>query len=328
LRNSVPAKILVTAGGGGHTGYAVSLAKTIFRRANLIFLIDYEDTLSEKRLKPYGKIRKLNKPRHPETPIQIFLLRLILCFFQAIIIWLKERPEIVVSTGSNIAVPICIVGWIFRSKVVNVEDSIRIFTVSKTSKYIEYLAELTLLQWREQLKLHPKKGVYVGLLLPKVKASTRDGGIVVSAGSLGFKELYDTAAGTSLTNVLLVASGLNHEPYKRKGWTVVDRLIGLDEALSSARVVVTHLGYTVWEALNYGVPVVVVPNPRWRRVSISQVGEVCRFISIKGHGIYLAYEELTPLNLEAAVRRAEMMSAPTIERGSEKAVEIILGLKR
>jgi len=318
-------KILLTAGGGGHTGYALALAGALKPKATLLFLIDKNDSLSRARLSPLGEIVPVTKPRQPGMPLWKFICRFIFCGLQSLWIWLRHRPDVVVSTGSNIAIPVCIVGRAFGSRIVNVEDSVRIFSSSKTSKYLDLISEFTLLQWTEQLEFHRKKGKYVGLLLPKVARSSRDGRIIVSPGSFGFKELCDAAAKTDLKNVTMTVGDLDLKGYGRPGWTVVDKLIGLDDVLASAKVVVTHLGYTIWEAVNYGVPVVIVPNPRWRRSSVSEMERVARFLQQKGYGIYLPLEQLTPERLEETVRRATEMSTATVGRGTEKAAHMILG---
>jgi len=318
-------KVLLTAGGGGHTGYAAALAEVLKPKASLMFLIDEYDSLSRARLAPLGEIVTVSKPRQPGTPLWRFIYRFILCSLQSLWIWVKHRPNVVVSTGSNIAIPICIVGKALGSKIVSVEDSVRLFSPSKTSKYLDLISDVTLLQWREQLEFHSKKGRYVGVLLPSVAPSTRDGRIIISPGSFGFKELYDVAARTNLKDVTMTIGDLDVEQYSKPGWIVVKKLVGLDEVLASARVVVTHLGYTIWEAVNYGVPVVVVPNPKWKKSAVSEVERVSVFLQEKGYGLYLPAEELTPERLEDAVRCAEKMSVSQIERGTENVARIILG---
>jgi len=317
-------KVLLTAGGGGHTGYALALGQALKPKASLTFLVDEADELSSSRLSPLGEVLRVKKPRQPGTPLWKFIYRFILCSLQSFWIWMKQRPDIVVSTGSNIAIPISIVGKVLGSRVANIEDSVRIFSSSKTSRYLDIISDITLLQWPEQSALHTRKGRYVGLLLPSVTPSTRDGAIVISPGSFGFKELYDIAVKTNLKNVTMTIGDLDISQYQKTGWLVVNRLIGLDPVLASARVVVTHLGYTIWEALNYRVPVVIIPNPKWRRSAVHELERVALFIQEKGYGVYLPLEGLTPEKLEESIMRASQINVPSMERGTEKAARLIL----
>jgi UDP-N-acetylglucosamine:LPS N-acetylglucosamine transferase len=238
---------------------------------------------------------------------------------------MKHRPNVVVSTGSNIAIPICVIGKTLGSRVVNAEDSVRIFSPSKTSKYLDLIADITLLQWREQLQFHAKKGRYIGLLLPKVTPSTRSGRIVISPGSFGFKELCDIAVKTDLEDVTMTIADQDTSGYTKPGWTIVNRLIGLDEVMASARVVITHLGYTIWEAINYRIPVIIVPNPKWKSSSVQEMERVALLIQEKSYGLYLPIDGLTPQKLEDYVKKAEGMSLPPVQRGTDEAVRLIIG---
>ncbi|MFH0848060.1 MAG: glycosyltransferase [archaeon] len=316
-------KILLTAGGGGHTGYAIAIGRELTTTEELIFLVDSGDQLSADRLSKLGDIEKVAKPRSPHTPMWRFALRFLYCSLQSLCVWLKHRPTIIVSTGSNLAIPIAIIGRLLGSKIVNIEDSVRIFSSSKTSRYLDFIASITLLQWREQQKFHPKKGIYVGLLLPQVRSSTRDGPILISPGTFGFQKLYDIAIQTHLNNVVMTVGDLDPQQYSKDGWTTVSRLVGLDDVLSKARVVVTHLGYTAWESINYQVPVVIIPNPAWRRSSVAEMEKVCDFMQQKGFGIYLPHDNMTPEGLENAVHRAESMTVPKIEVGAKMAADRI-----
>lgn len=319
---------MLTAGGGGHTGYAISIGKELERDNSLVFLVDSRDNLSIQRLRGLGQIEKVTKPRYPTTPVWKFALRFLQCSIQSLFVLLKHSPEIIVSTGSNLAIPIAIIGKAFRSKIINVEDSIRIFSPSKTSRCIEFIAEKTLLQWREQKKFHRKKGHYVGLLLSEVNPSTKNGPILISPGTWGFRELYDVAKKTNLTNVVMTVGALDPKKYAKDTWQVVNYLIGLDEVLSSARVVVTHLGYTLWESINYRVPVVIVPNPAWKRSSVKEIERLCTFLESKGIGIYLRYKDLTPESFEKAIHNVETINLPQIEVGAKKAARLIRDIRK
>ena len=324
-------KILITAGGGGHSGYAVSVARQLFGKAKLFFLADRQDSLSQARLRPYGEVYKVHKPRDPSTPLHVFAFRFVWCTLQSALAWLKIRPKIIVSTGTNLAIPICIVGKVLGSKIVNTDDSIRIFSTSKTSRYLDYLAEVTLLQWPEQEKFHGGKGVFVGLLVPEARPSSRDGGILITGGSKDFPELMKVALEADFKDVVATMGNLDSEPFREKGWKV-GKFIGLDEILEKADVCISHLGYTVWEAVNYRVPVVVVPNPLWwklrKTVDESEQLIICKAIEERGYGIFLPFEELTPQNLRKAVERAKKMTPAPIIKGSLKAAQIVLEIAK
>jgi len=86
--------------------------------------------------------------------------------FIALRILLKERPDVVVSTGGGeIAVPFCYVGKLLGAKVVFIETLARITTKSAAGRLIYPFADLFLVQWEPLLKKYGKKAQYWGNVL-------------------------------------------------------------------------------------------------------------------------------------------------------------------
>lgn len=86
--------------------------------------------------------------------------------FIALRILLKERPDVVISTGGGeIAVPFCYVGKFLGAKVVLIETLTRITTKSAAGKLIYPLADLFLVQWEPLLKKYGKKAQYWGKVI-------------------------------------------------------------------------------------------------------------------------------------------------------------------
>lgn len=54
---------------------------------------------------------------------------------------LRERPKLILSTGSSIAVPFFLVAKIFGVKTVYVESPTRVLTPSLTARIVQYLAD-------------------------------------------------------------------------------------------------------------------------------------------------------------------------------------------
>jgi beta-1,4-N-acetylglucosaminyltransferase len=78
-------------------------------------------------------------------------------FLQSFHIFLKEKPDIVISTGADVAVPICAIAKLFGRKVVFIESFCRIKEPSKSAKVMYKKADLFLVQWKSNLKHFPKK---------------------------------------------------------------------------------------------------------------------------------------------------------------------------
>lgn len=126
--------VLLLAGGGGHTGYAVALAEELKSQVELRFLAPEDDLLSIARLQIYGKVETLVKPRHPRTPIYRFLPRLAKSFIQS----MKRIPKncrCVVSTGSNFCIPPALISWLRGIPVINIESADRFVKPSRQPVY-------------------------------------------------------------------------------------------------------------------------------------------------------------------------------------------------
>jgi UDP-N-acetylglucosamine:LPS N-acetylglucosamine transferase len=77
---------------------------------------------------------------------------------------LKKRPTVIVTTGAGIAVPMCLVGKSFGSKVVFIESGTRVRYPSMTAKVLYRIADLSIVQWKPLLKYLPR-AIYSGPLL-------------------------------------------------------------------------------------------------------------------------------------------------------------------
>jgi len=92
-------------------------------------------------------------------------LTLLKSFFEIFWIFLKNRPHIIVSTGSEIALPAFLIGkFLFRSKVVYMECFTRTQTLSGTGRAVYGFSDLFLVQWPE-LAVKYEKAAYHGRLI-------------------------------------------------------------------------------------------------------------------------------------------------------------------
>jgi UDP-N-acetylglucosamine:LPS N-acetylglucosamine transferase len=92
-------------------------------------------------------------------------LTLLKSFFEIFWIFLNKRPHIIVSTGSEIALPAFLIGkLLFRSKVIYMECFTRIETLSGTGKVVYRLSHLFLVQWPE-LAAKYERASYEGRLI-------------------------------------------------------------------------------------------------------------------------------------------------------------------
>ncbi len=77
----------------------------------------------------------------------------------------KEKPKVVISTGSEIAIPAFIIAKFLGIKTIFIESWCRIKTKSGTGRIVYHLSDLFLVQWPQLLKLYGKKAKYVGAVI-------------------------------------------------------------------------------------------------------------------------------------------------------------------
>jgi len=80
-------------------------------------------------------------------------------------ILLKERPEVIVSTGSEIAIPAFYVAKLMRIRTIFIESWCRVTTRSGTGKLVYPVSDQFLVQWPDLLRLYGSKARYVGAVI-------------------------------------------------------------------------------------------------------------------------------------------------------------------
>jgi UDP-N-acetylglucosamine:LPS N-acetylglucosamine transferase len=77
----------------------------------------------------------------------------------------RERPNVLISTGSEIAIPFFILGKILHIHTIFVESCCRVLSPSKTGKVLYPFANVFLVQWPQLLAVYGAKAHYQGGLL-------------------------------------------------------------------------------------------------------------------------------------------------------------------
>lgn len=92
-----------------------------------------------------------------------FKMMLIKTLIEAFKILIKEKPDVIISTGGGeIAVPFCYIGKILGAKIIFIETMARITAPSAGGKLVYPVADLFLVQWESLLKKFGKKAKYWG----------------------------------------------------------------------------------------------------------------------------------------------------------------------
>jgi UDP-N-acetylglucosamine:LPS N-acetylglucosamine transferase len=84
------------------------------------------------------------------------LLNMIIVAIQSLKIIIKERPNIIVSTGADVTIPICYLGKFLNVKIFFIESFSRVNDLSPSGKIVYPIADLFLVQWKRLTKKYSK----------------------------------------------------------------------------------------------------------------------------------------------------------------------------
>lgn len=312
-------KVLILAGGGGHTSIALALAQALRDKAETSFLIPEGDKLSRGLLTRFGPVDELIKGRYPKSSNLLFPFRLLAAFWNTLP---KVRGYyVVVSTGSNFCIPPAVAAWLSGIPVVNIESRVAITKPSKTADLLSHISKKTLLQWDEQTK--NLKGVVTGPIFPEERYEAKDlGYVLVTGGTEGHKLLFDAVNGLDLGKVVLQTGKVDPEPYRERhpDWMIISYSAEFERLVAESSLVVTHQGGgTIFEAVLYRKPLIIVFNPDLTRTADTSD---MRVLAAKVGASFL--EDAEPTALATLIRDVKAQTRPTFENGRVKAAEAIL----
>lgn len=84
------------------------------------------------------------------------LINLIRNTILAFIVIVKEKPDLMISSGAAVAVPFFWIGKIFGAKTVYIEVFDRVDKPTITGKLVYPVTDLFIVQWEEMKKVYPK----------------------------------------------------------------------------------------------------------------------------------------------------------------------------
>ena len=155
-------KALVVLGMGGHTAQIIKLIDLLGTVYEYHYVIGHDDVTSKFKIKLRGTTYIVRNPRgiSDNSFIKIFL-NFLLSTINVIHLYLKVKPDFVISSGPAIAVPFFWVAKVFKIRSIFIESWSRIHTKSKTGILVYPVADLFFVQWKYMTTLYPRS-IYAG----------------------------------------------------------------------------------------------------------------------------------------------------------------------
>ncbi len=152
-------RVLFISSTGGHLSELLQL-KCMFNDYD--YMLVTEKTKSNMYLsdKYKGRVKYLTYGTKDRQKL-LYPFRLLYNSFKSLFIYLKFHPDYIITTGTHTAGPMCLIGKIFKSKIIYIETFANIHTKTITGKLLYPISDLFIVQWPSMKELY-EKSVYGG----------------------------------------------------------------------------------------------------------------------------------------------------------------------
>ncbi len=146
-------KVCFAASSGGHLEQLMMLKPLMDKYQGFI--------VTEKTSYDYDLGIRTYKLMQVNRKERSFIFRLIGNAFKSLRIYIKERPDAVISTGVLACVPLCLIGKLFGSKLIFIESFAKTQSASMTGHLMYRFADCFYVQWESMLEVYPNAR-YIG----------------------------------------------------------------------------------------------------------------------------------------------------------------------
>ena len=146
--------ICLVASSGGHID-ELSQLSDVYSNFDVFYMVPKTKWTEQLTGKRYFISDMNRKNKITKLSSMIFMLA------QQFRILLKEKPDVVITTGAAVAIPAAFFCKIAKKKLIYIESICRVKTRSKTGNFMYGRADLFVVQWKELLSVYPN-AVYGG----------------------------------------------------------------------------------------------------------------------------------------------------------------------
>jgi UDP-N-acetylglucosamine:LPS N-acetylglucosamine transferase len=139
-------KICLVCSVGGHFKQLLKLT-TAWENCDYFYVLFYKPVIDS-----FLKKERVFLVTSPERNPILFILNV----FQSLFVFLKTRPDVIISTGAGVAIAICYIAKLFRKKVIYIEDWCVVEQPSVTGRVVYPIADLFIIQREHLKKFYPK----------------------------------------------------------------------------------------------------------------------------------------------------------------------------
>lgn len=151
-------KVMFISSTGGHLSELLQL-EPLFKEYDSYLVTEKTKSTIELRNKFTNRVHFL--VYGTKSHLITYLFKFGFNIVKSLLLMLVIRPQVVVTTGTHTAVPMCYIAKILRRKVIFIETFANSKTRTKAGNLVYPIADVFIVQWESMLELYPK-AIYGG----------------------------------------------------------------------------------------------------------------------------------------------------------------------
>ncbi|MBR0428096.1 MAG: polysaccharide biosynthesis protein [Clostridia bacterium] len=137
---------------GGHLSELMKL-EPLFENYEYTIITEKGETTEYLQDRFNGRVYYV--PYSTRSKISNYVFKYLFVIFKSFFLFIKIKPDVIVSTGTHTAVPICYIGKLFGKKIIYIETYANITKKTLTGKILYPISNLFIVHWKCMKKLYP-----------------------------------------------------------------------------------------------------------------------------------------------------------------------------
>ena len=155
IRNmSKKKKICFAASSGGHFEQILML-KPLMEKYDSFLMTEKTTYKVETKNQKIYYLHQVNRKE------LMFVFEMIGNTIKSLYIFIKEWPDVVITTGVLAMIPMCLFAKLFRKKLIYIESFAKVTSPTETGKFIYKFADQFYVQWIQMKEIYPN-AIYLG----------------------------------------------------------------------------------------------------------------------------------------------------------------------
>jgi beta-1,4-N-acetylglucosaminyltransferase len=143
-------KICLISSSGGHLSQLKELLKIMSEKE--YFIVTEENDVNKQLIHSH-KVYFLHQQERKSLR---FFYTFSTNIFRSLRIVIKEKPDVIITTGAGAVIPLSILGKLFGAKLIFIESFAKIKTPTLTGRILYNFADKFYIQWEDLRKYYPK----------------------------------------------------------------------------------------------------------------------------------------------------------------------------